>query len=39
MGRLSNERLEELVNASWRDLTQAERRNAVREMVRRVHDP
>lgn len=39
MGRLSNERLEELVNASWRDLTQSERRSAVREMGRRVKDP
>lgn len=39
MGRLSSERLEELVHASWRDLTQAERRNAVREMGRRVKDP
>lgn len=39
MGRLSNERLDELVNASWRDLTQSERRSAVREMGRRVKDP
>lgn len=38
MGRLSNERLEELVNASWRDLTQSERRSAMREMRRRVND-
>lgn len=39
MGRLSAERLEELVNASWRDLTQSERRSAMREMGRRVKDP
>lgn len=39
MGRLSNERLEELMNASWRDLTQSERRSAMREMGRRVKDP
>lgn len=39
MGRLSNERLEELMNASWRDLTQSERRSAMRELRRRVKDP
>lgn len=39
MGRPSKERLEELVNACWRDLTQSERRSAVREMGRRVKDP
>lgn len=39
MGKLSNERLEELVNASWRDLTQSERRSAMRELRQRVKDP
>lgn len=39
MGRPSNERLEEMMNASWRDLTQSERRSATREMRRRVKDP
>lgn len=39
MGRPSNERLEELIHASWRDLTPSERRYAVREMNRRVKDP
>jgi len=39
MGRLSNERIEELIHASWRDLTESERRSAMREMGRRVKDP
>lgn len=39
MERLSKERLEELVNASWRDLNPSERRIAGREMNRRVKDP
>ena len=38
MGRLSNERLEELINASWRDLTESERRSAMREMCRRANN-
>lgn len=38
MGRLSNKRLDELVHASWRDLTQSEKVNAKREMGRRVKD-
>ncbi len=38
MGRLSNERLEELMNASWRDLTQSERRSAMREIDRRANN-
>lgn len=38
MGRPSNERLEELVNTSWRDLTQSERRSATREMDRRANN-
>lgn len=37
MGRPSKERLEELVHASWRDLTQSERRSAMREMDRRAN--
>lgn len=37
MGRLSNERLEELMNASWRDLTQSERRSAMRELPADEH--
>lgn len=37
MGRPSNERLEELIHASWRDLTQSERRSAMRELRRRVN--
>ncbi|MGO5318901.1 hypothetical protein [Bifidobacterium boum] len=39
MGRPSNERLEELIHASWRDLTQSGRRSAMRELRRRVNDP
>lgn len=38
MGRPSKERLEELIHASWRDLTQSERRSAAREMDRRVNN-
>ncbi|KFJ02662.1 hypothetical protein [Bifidobacterium thermacidophilum] len=38
MGRLSYKRLDELVHASWRDLTQSEKVNAKREMGRRVKD-
>lgn len=38
MGRPSNERLEELIHASWRDLTQSERRSATREMDRRANN-
>lgn len=38
MGRPSNERLEELIHASWRDLTQSERRSAMREMDRRANN-
>lgn len=38
MGRPSNERLEELTHASWRDLTKPERRSAVREMDRRANN-
>lgn len=38
MGRLSYKRIDELVNASWRDLTQSEKVNAKREMGRRVKD-
>ena len=38
MGRLSNERLEELIHASWRDLTESERRYAMREMRRRANN-
>ena len=36
MGRPSKEQLEELIHASWRDLTQSERRIAIREMDRRA---
>lgn len=36
MGRPSNEQLEELINASWSDLTQSERRSAMRELRRHV---
>lgn len=39
MGRPSKERLEELIHASWRDLTQSERRSAMRELRQRVKDP
>lgn len=38
MGRPSKERLEELIHASWRDLTQSERRSATREMDRRANN-
>lgn len=38
MGRPSNERLEELIHASWRDLTPSERRYAGREMNRRANN-
>lgn len=38
MGRPSNERLEELIHASWRDLTPSERRSAMREMDRRANN-
>lgn len=38
MGRPSKEQLEELIHASWRDLTPSERRSATREMDRRVNN-
>ena len=38
MGRPSKEQLEELIHASWRDLTLAERRIAIREMDRRANN-
>lgn len=38
MGRPSKERLEELIHASWRDLTPSERRSATREMDRRANN-
>lgn len=38
MGRPSKERLEELIHASWRDLTTSERRYAGREMNRRANN-
>jgi hypothetical protein len=38
MGRLSYKRLDELVHASWRDLTQSEKVYAKREMGSRVKD-
>lgn len=38
MGRPSKERLEELIHASWRDLTKPEQRIAIREMDRRANN-